>query len=135
MSTKVTYNNDTIAEIKGGQTLTLKCANETMQHDLVIEAFGGGGSVPEWDGTLAIVISFTINGITYYSPEGWTWAEWVADESYNTAGLTLLQSGMTYVIYNGAGYYVVIGTSGVHSDDKIIANQEYMLYSGSSYLE
>jgi hypothetical protein len=41
MSAKITYN-DFVKEIASGQTLTLKCANEKMEHDLVIEAFGGG---------------------------------------------------------------------------------------------
>ncbi len=40
MSAKITYN-DFVKEIASGQTLTLKCANEKMEHDVVIEAFGG----------------------------------------------------------------------------------------------
>lgn len=40
MSAKITYN-DFVKEIQGGQTLTLKCKDEKMEHDIVIEAFGG----------------------------------------------------------------------------------------------
>lgn len=56
MSAKIIYDNELITEIKGGETITLKCANEKMEHDLVIEAVGGGSgdSVPEWDGSLTI---------------------------------------------------------------------------------
>lgn len=32
------------------------------------------------------LISFTINGTTYQSPEGWKWEKWVVDTKYNTDG-------------------------------------------------
>jgi hypothetical protein len=63
MSAKITYN-DFVKEIASGQTLTLKCANEKMEHDLVIEAFGGGG------GSVPILEELTATANGEYTPSG-----------------------------------------------------------------
>lgn len=53
------------------------------------------------------LISFTIDGTTYYSPEGWTWEEWIADTTYNTGGYYSNSHWIVCGIDGGGGRYSV----------------------------
>lgn len=107
---KITHGNYS-AE---GTSATVKCNGKKLAEDLVIEAV----EVEE-----VKLISFTVNGKTYYSPEGWTWAEWLTDAKYNTDGFY----ARTYVCNSdgGALYSVTI----VYPDDP---NKDYH-YAKPSY--
>lgn len=50
------------------------------------------------------LISFTIDGTTYYSPEGWTWEQWGADETYTKGDYDVL--GNVYVYESNTRTFV-----------------------------
>jgi len=64
MTTKIKYNNATIASLEVGQTATLPCANKLMQSDIVVTA-GSGGDSPVTDGTEGLQYTLSNDG-TYY---------------------------------------------------------------------
>ena len=67
------------------------------------------------------LISFTIDGQTYYTVDGMTWQEWIASE-YNTDE-TFEESGFYFgeISYSGMGDVI----DGVYYEDEIIAGQDY----------
>ena len=94
-----------------------------------------GGSVPEWDGTLTKLITFTIDGTKYQAVEDMTWGEWVADTNYNTDGYTVEAISIGHCIAKpNASTFVCINNDFVVSNENIISNGEYttMASSGSS---
>ena len=83
------------------------------------------GTITAWDGSYvdaggAELISFTINGTTYYADNGMTWGDWMTS-SYNTPQYTNnsggnLTLGGSYIRYNNVAVLVT---------DYIIANGAY----------
>lgn len=88
--------------------------------------------IPVWDGSLTMVISFTINGTTYYSPEGWTWGEWVADTNYNTGGYYLEGNSSTGAVMKNSSTDVRLGNVMQYGNGEITANANYVLGNAGS---
>ena len=86
-------------------------------------------AIPEYDGTIYILISFKINSTTYFAEEGMTWGEW-CDSNYNTGGYA---DNGTYIAPNGyLLQYVSLNQKGITKTDLIITNATYDVVSGGS---
>lgn len=106
-----------------GTSATIKCNGKKLSSDIVIEA------VEVADVAL---ISFTIDGTTYYSPEGWKWEQWVADTKYNTGGYIVSDRYIKY----GSEYVVTTASADtmddcVLSSNSIIPSFNYYLSGGT----
>ena len=103
-----------------GTSATIKCNGKKLAEDLVIEC------VEVADVAL---ISFTISGTTYYSPEGWTWERWVTDTTYSKGDFKHDSGG--YIVQSfGAGIVAAKGSGYVKPTDEINANQAYIISQG-----
>lgn len=74
------------------------------------------------------LISFTIDGTTYYAEPDMTWAEWVANKNYNTDGY--YTSGSLVHNVSGATICTTIDYSFVKPTEKIADKGQYVHYSG-----
>lgn len=99
-----------LAEVtNGGTLLTWLRANATKQGEVAL-------------------ISFTIDGTSYQSPDGWTWYEW-ANSDYNTSYFKC--NSQTGSVFNGHTYVTTDGLydSKVIGSNVIIPNYNYLAYS------
>ena len=129
MKLEILYNGSVIGSLSAGQSAIIPKGNKFVS-DIVIRAVA--------EETVSL-ISFTIDGNTYYSPEGWTWYEWAADTTYNTDGVGCAgEEGMIYApngkfLFEGEGYTVDDATSDaiVRGNETIIANHDYYSMIGA----
>ena len=127
-----------IALISTANTKTGK--NDATLTEAVITLMGGygkGETIEEYDGTVVItepeaeptLISFTIDGTSYKAEEGMTWAEWLANDDYNTSGFwsSLLGGKMTVIIeHTGiSGYGVAYNDEFVVVGETIVSDRAY----------
>jgi hypothetical protein len=114
---EITYG-DKVFKLSAGQKCTFK-GGKVMQSDIVAVVSASEGEVA--------LISFTISGTTYYSPEGWTWEKWVADTTYNTAGAyiegSIVRLNPVQIIANTTNQLVSPAST-------IIDGYNYKTYSG-----
>lgn len=74
-------------------------------------------------------ISFSIDTVTHYSPEGWDWETWCNDSNYNTAGCLIIDGFV--VIADGSTKVTNAGGVLVSSENLIIQGHNYRTgYSG-----
>ena len=57
-------NGDYSIEVEAGKTVMVKCNGKKLAEDLVFEAVE------------VVLISFTVDGVSYQAEEGMTWGEW-----------------------------------------------------------
>ena len=105
-----------------GDTLTMTATDDRTEEFVI---FVDGVETA----TVKDLITFTIEGTTYYAEDGMTWGEW-CESDYNTAG---------YYVKNGGAIHLdddtyVAKTAAVSSTDEIEASQVYSLETlGGSY--
>ena len=119
----ITYDGATVT-LKEGQTVTFRFAEKVFKSDIVIR-----NNVKE------SLISFTIDGTTYYAEAGMTWGEWVADTSLNTDGYFIDTSNKNWIGIGTGPAWVgnEQGNSMVTQADTIITNGIYItMHSGGS---
>lgn len=113
MKLLIQYKGETIGSLSAGQTAIIPKGKE-FKSDIVIRAVED-----------VSLISFTINNTTYYSPEGWTWSEWVADTTYNTYG---------YQCSSSLVYYSAPETGTVFYNDIAVSPSEPIV-EGRKYIQ
>jgi hypothetical protein len=94
MKLQISYKNSLIGSLSAGESIALHLNGQKLTEDLVVRAVN------------ANLISFTIDGETYYAEEGMTWGEWVESE-YNTNGYTISPDGV--VLAGSLITYVELG--------------------------
>ena len=96
----------------------------------VDEPDSGSGDITSGEEETPTMISFTIHGKIYYSPEGWTWEQWVADTTYNTGGYTLegnyINDGLIGNRVSNDGTF----SGGVLATQAIISGKSYEIFYG-----
>ena len=123
---KIKYNGEIIAEIKAGQSITLYTDGHELDGDLVIEGFNDASIVPEWDGSVSKIVSFTFSGEVHYFEEGMTWGAWLAT-GYNDGNF---EARGDYVApkYAPTDYYVAdADKKRVKVTDEISSKAAYIL--------
>lgn len=127
----ITKNNETLLDLTG-DTVTpdvlLKgyTAHNASGEPIVGKAESGG---TEWDGSYAILMSFTIGDTTYQAEDGMTWGEWVASD-YNTGGVIVNENGYVYTSGGGQVYKNNYdnGVTDVYSTVAIIEGATYRVF-------
>lgn len=119
-ATTITYNNETIASLKAGQTATIKCANTEVDHDIVVSAKAEEEEEAKYL-TFSSPSSFTLKtnnsaknweGTLEYSTDTSTWNTWdgTTTLSADSGKLYLRGTGNTKIT-GGSGEWVLSGSN------------------------
>lgn len=105
----IRYNGKILATIGEGETITLHTNGKKALTDIVISVGASN------------LISFTIDGKTYYAQEGMTWGEWFNSE-YNTDNYS----------YGNPNYTIRLDNVQITETDLIVANGAYTKVGGGA---
>ena len=116
-------SGDYSAEIEAGKTATLHTSLKYLANDVVFEVVEQGEPS---------LISFTISGTSYQSPDGWSWEQWV-DSDYSENSFTVDSNGRVYRTTGIYGYLTTSSNAIVKPTDDIISGENYgVMHSGGA---
>ena len=119
---EIYYKGNLVATIVGGETIVLHTKDFKFLGDIVIKNVGESN-----------LISFTIDGTTYYAEEGMTWADWCENTTYNTGGFyTGISTGFICKTFGSIVGFVATSSYGdVTMDIEITSGHPYIItYTG-----